>query len=190
MVPAPAPLSAPLPPPSAELPLLPGSDPMVLSAYTWALHHSPSLAEAVRKLAKAERKARYRLVPGLDPNYGRLLVLVTDHDYEIDLQVPILAWNRCGDALEPWIASVIYLALETAERGKLRETRDPNHFRFERDTMRGAFAFQAQVRKELAAADPERLKDLPDGERLYQAQFPARLDATGRPVRRPLPSLP
>lgn len=185
-----APAHLPPPPPGAELPLLPGSDPMVLNAYHWALHHSPSLQEVVRKLVKAERKARYRLVPGLDKNYGRLLVLVTNDEYEVDLQVPILAWNRCGDALEPWIASAVYLALETAGKGRFRETSDPNYFRFEQDTMRAAFDFQAQVRKELAAADPSRLKDLPDGEQLYSSGFPPTVNASGQVVRRPLPTFP
>lgn len=184
----PAPL--PAPPPGAELPMLPGSDPLVLGAYHWALRHSPSLLEVVRKLVKAERKARYRLVPGLDKNYGRLVVLVTNDEYEVDLQVPILAWNRCGDALEPWIASAVFLALETAGKGRFRETSDPNYFRFEQDTMRAAFAFQAQVRKELTAADPSRLKDLPDGERLYSSGFPPTVNASGQAVRRPLPTFP
>lgn len=180
----------PAPPPGTELPMLPGSDPLVLGAYHWALHHSPSLQDVVRKLVKAERKARYRLVPGLDKNYGRLVVLVTNDEYEVDLQVPILAWNRCGDALEPWIASVVYLALETAGKGRFRETGDPNRFLFERDTMRATFAFQAQVRKELTAADPSRLKDLPDGEQLYSAGFPPTVNASGQAVRRPLPAFP
>ncbi|HJW43149.1 MAG TPA: hypothetical protein VJ463_01755 [Geothrix sp.] len=181
----------PLPPLPAGvgLPMLPGSDPLIHSTYTWTLAHSPSLQDLVRKLILAERKARYRFVPGLEQRYGRLVVLVTKQEYEIDIQVPILAWNRCGDALEPWIASALYLAYETASKGKLEETANPNHFHFLKETMRAAFAFQGMVRRELVAADPERLKDLPDGERLYESGFRPVLDTSGRPLRRPLPEV-
>lgn len=181
----------PLPPlpPGVGLPMLPGSDPLILSTYTWTLAHSPSLQDLVRKLILAERKARYRLVPGLEQRYGRLVVLVTEQEYEIDIQVPILAWNRCGDALEPWIASALYLAYESASKGKLEETANPNAFHFLDETMQAAFAFQEVVRRELVAADPERLKDLPNGERVYRSGFLPVLDATGRPIRRALPEV-
>jgi hypothetical protein len=187
----PGPKPAPLPPlpPGVGLPMLPGSDPLILSTYTWTLAHSPSLQELVRKLILAERKARYRFVPGLEHRYGRLLVLVTEQEYEIDIQVPILAWNRCGDALEPWIASALYLAYESASKGKLEETANPNAFHFLKETMRAAFAFQEVVRRELVAADPERLKDLPNGESVYRSGFLPVLDAAGRPIRRPLPEV-
>jgi hypothetical protein len=170
--------------------MLPGSDPVVFRTYRWALGHSPSLRQLVRQLATAERKARYRLVPGLEPNYGRLVVLATEKEYEIDIQVPILGWNRCGDALEPWIASALYLALETASKGKLKETDNPHHLHFREGTMQAAFDFQAQVRRELVAADPVRLKDLPDGARLYRLGFrplPVAPGASRVPNRRPLP---
>jgi len=174
----------------AELPLLPGSDPLLFGTYQWTLAHSPSLRQVVWQLAHAERKARYRLVPGLGRNYGRLVVVVTEADYEIDIQVPVLPWNRCGDALEPWIASALYLALETASRGRLKEAGDAHHLHFLDETVQAAFDFQAQVRKELAAADPERLKDLPDGARLYRLGFrpvPVAPGSSGVPSRRPLP---
>ncbi len=174
---------------STDLPLLPGSDPRVLGAYRWTLAHSPSLRQLVRQLAAAERKARYRLVPGLEPNYGRLLVLPTESEYEVDVQVPILAWNRCGDALEPWIASALYLALETAAKGKVQETDDENRLRFLRETRNAAFTFQAQVRRELVLADPERLKDLPNGEALYDSGFAPPKEPSGGPQRRALPPL-
>jgi len=187
----------PLPPPppqavqaAAELPLLAGSDPLVFGTYQWTLAHSPSLRHLVQQLAHAEPKARYRLVPGLDLNYGRLAVLATEAGYEIDIQVPVLAWNRCGDALEPWIASALYLALETASKGKLKETGDPHHLHFLDETMQAAFDFQTKVRKELAVADPERLKDLPDGARLYRLGFrpvPLAPGSSRVPARRPLP---
>ncbi len=190
--PAQVPVQASVPAPasraSADLPLLPGSDPRVLGAYRWTLAHSPSLRQLVRQLAAAERKARYRLVPGLEPNYGRLLVLPTASEYEVDVQVPILAWNRCGDALEPWIASALYLALETAAKGKFRATRDEHRLLFLKETMQGAFAFQAQVRRELALADPVRLKDLPDGKKLYDSGFAPARDPSGSPRRRELPA--
>jgi len=189
------PIHLPPPPPqavqaAAELPLLPGSDPLIFGTYQWTLAHSPSLRQLVRQLASAERKARYRLVPGLDRNYGRLVVLATDADYEIDIQIPVLAWNRCGDALEPWIASALYLALETASKGKLKETGDPHHLHFLDETMQAAFDFQSKVRKELVVADPERLKDLPDGARLYRLGFtpvPVAPGSSRVPSRRLLP---
>jgi len=172
------------PPPSeilvapAAVPLLPGSDPLMLGTYRWTLAHSPSLQKVVRQLAAAERKARYRLVPGLNPNFGGLLVRVTPEAYEIDLQVSMLAWSHSGDALEPWVATTLFLALEAASKGKLKETGDPQHLHFLDATKQAAFAFQDQVRKELALADPERLKDLPNGARLFELGF------------RPLPKAP
>lgn len=189
------PLPSPPPPPTpglqapaaANLPLLPGSDPLILGTYTWALAHSPSLRELVGRLGAAERKAVYRLVPGLDANLGRLLVRPTEAVYEIDVQVPVLAWHRCGDALEPWIATALFLALEAAGGGRYRETRDPHHLVFSPDALRAAFVFQAQVRRELAAADPVRLADLPDGRHLFEAGFPPAATAQGRPQRRALP---
>lgn len=166
----------PPPPPPAvqavsELALLPGSDPMILGTFQWTLAHSPSLQEVVRKLPAADRKARYRLVPGLLQNYGGLRVRPLEEIYDIDIEVPILAWSRCGDALEPWVATAFFLALETASKGKHKETGDPQHLLFIRETRDGAFAFQAKVREELAAADPARMKDLPDGLVLYNHAF-------------------
>jgi hypothetical protein len=151
--------------------MLPGSDSMIFGTYQWALAHSPSLQALLRQLAVADKKARYRLVPGLDPNYGSLLVHPTDEMYDIDIRVSILAWRRCGDALEPWIASALFLALETASKGNCRETSNPQHLHFVSETRKGAFAFQAKVRQELAASDPERLKDLPDGLLLHSYGF-------------------
>ena len=170
-----------------QLPLLAGSDPMILGTYRWTLAHSPSLQQLVLRLASAEPRARYRLVPGLDRNYGSLVIQATDEGYEVDVRVPILAWSRCGDALEPWIASALFLALETASKGKLKETDDPNHLRFLRDTMRAAFDFQAKVRSELVAADPERLKGLPDGASLYQSGYWPGSGSSQVSPRRPLP---
>lgn len=171
----------------AELPLLPGSDPLLLDVYRWTLAHSPSLQQVVRHLAKAERKARYRLVPGLDVTYGRLLIITADDEYQIDIQVPVLPWRRCGDALEPWIATALFLAMETATTGDVRETRHPHQLRFIKKTELAAFAFQAKVKKELMDYDPGRLKDLPDGSLLYQRGFPPVPGASKSPSRRLLP---
>jgi hypothetical protein len=170
MIPAPPP-SVQAPQAAPELPLLPGSDPLIFGTFQWAVAHSPSLQQLVRQLAAADRKARYRLVPGLDQNYGRLRIQAIEDTYDIDIEVPILAWRRCGDGLEPWIASALFLAMETASKGKYRETSDPQHLHFVNETKNAAFAFQAKVRKELAASDPERLKGLPDGEVLFRFAF-------------------
>ncbi|MBK9796638.1 MAG: hypothetical protein IPP58_09080 [Holophagaceae bacterium] len=181
----------------AEMPLLPGSDPMLLGTFQWALAHSPSLREVVRLLPAADRKARYRLVPALDANYGNLRIRATEDLYHIDIGVAVLGWSRCGDALEPWVAIALFLALETARHGKVRETGDPDHLRFARETRAAAFAFQARVRQELALADPVRMKALPDGELLCSHAFrpgvypPATSKDVPRfsktPKRRPLP---
>jgi hypothetical protein len=184
------PFAVPAPPPAAKaggLPLAPGSDPQILRVTRWTLAHSPSLQALVQRLAAADRKARYRLAPGLDAHYGRLLVQATDEEYEVEIQVPILPWSRCGDALEPWIASALYLALETATQGKFQETGDENRLRFLRETRNAAFTFQALVRRELVLADPERLKDLPNGEALYDSAFARPKDPPGGPARRALP---
>jgi len=158
---------------TVEMPLLPGSDSMILETFQWTLAHSPSLQEVVRKLPGADRKARYRLVPGLLQNYGALRIRPLDDIYHIDIEVPVLAWLRCGDALEPWVATAIFLALETASKGKHKETNHPQHLLFIRETRERAFAFQARVREELTAADPLRLKDLPDGQVIYGFAFQA-----------------
>lgn len=160
---------------------------MILGTYRWTLARSPSLQQVVLRLASAEPKAKYRLVPGLDQNYGSLVIKATGEGYEVDVRVPILAWSRCGDALEPWIASALFLAMETASKGKLKETDDPNHLRFLRDTMQAAFDFQAKVRSELVAADPLRLKDLPDGASLYRSGYRPGSGSPQAPLRRPLP---
>lgn len=166
----------PLPPPqavqpAAELPLLPGSDPIIIGAFQWALAHSPSLQQVVRQLPGADRKARYRLVPGMAHNYGELRIRPLEDIYDIDIVVPILAWTRCGDALEPWVASALFVALETASKGRYKETGDPQHLRFIGKTREEAFAFQAKVREELASADPVRMTDLPDGQVIFRYGF-------------------
>ncbi|MBK7293766.1 MAG: hypothetical protein IPI84_08320 [Holophagaceae bacterium] len=196
------PLQSPPPPvqiiqAQAEMPLLPGSDPVVLAVFQWALANSPSLREVVRQLPAADRKARYRLVPDLDANYGNLRIQATGDLYHIDIGVSFLGWSRCGDALEPWVATALFLALETARHGRVRETGNPQALRFVWETKAEAFAFQAKVREELAAADPVRMRDLPDGELLYKHAFrpgvypPAASKEIPRfskiPKRRPLP---
>ena len=172
---------------SEELPLLPGSDPMILGVYQWTVAHSPSLQQVVRQLARAERKARYRLMPGLDLNYGRLVVEATGEAYDIDIQVAVLPWRRCGDALEPWIATAVFLALEAASKGDLQVTHDSHRLTFLNQTRAAAFAFQAKVRKELVMADPLRLKGLPDGLVIFQRGFPSSFNASSPPRQRALP---
>lgn len=175
----------PPPPPvvvqSTELPLLPGSDPQLLAAFRWAVAHSPSLREVVRRLALSDRKASYRLLPG----FGRFVMQIRPNPdgYDVDVEVPILAWARCGDALEAWVASALFIALEVIDREKYRPGQTWLYILD--SSVRSAFPFQRQVKRELQAADPERLKDLPDGWTLYQSHFTP--PHSERPARRPLP---
>lgn len=159
------------PEPLPELPLLPGSDPQILGTYKWTVAHSPSLQVVVRELVRAERKARYRLCVGLDASYGRLLVRPTKEEYHIDIQVPILAWARCEDALEPWIAMSLYLARTIATEGALSKGSDPYSLGFPKKTKSAAFEFQKIIRNEIVISDPVRLKDLPDGLALFESGF-------------------
>ena len=184
-----APPSIITPEPLPELPLLPGSDPQILETYKWTVAHSPSLQVVVRELAIAERKARYRLCVGLDANYGRLLVSTTNEEYHIDIQVPVLGWARCGDALEPWIALSLYLARSVATEGALTKASDPYLLRFSKKTKSEAFEFQKKIRREIVLSDPERLKNLPDGLALFESGFtpPTLGSRTRLPGRRALP---
>jgi hypothetical protein len=143
-------------------------------AYQWTLEHSPSLQQVVQELVHSDRKARYRLVPGLDDRYT-FLVRPTAREYEIDVEIPILAWRQCGDALEPWIASTLFLVLEVTKKEQYRTFADENHLAFLKGSIAASFAFQRKVKDELVKADPMRLKDLPDGARIYASRFePAR----------------
>ncbi|WP_306591161.1 hypothetical protein [Geothrix sp. 21YS21S-4] len=153
-----------------ELPMYPGSDPMILATYRWVLAHSPSLREVVRRLARADKKARFRLVPGLGDRYD-FLITPTPVDYEIEIQVPILGWTRCEDALEPWIASSLFLALEVVEKERYRDRSARGYLAFLDGSLHGSFVFQRKVRQELQAVEAERLKDLPDGPGLYRSGF-------------------
>jgi len=157
-----------------ELALLPGSDPVILGSYQWTLDHSPSLQQVVQELVRTDRKARYRFVPGLDNRYT-FLVRPTAREYEIDIEVPMLAWRQCGDALEPWIASTLFLVLEVVKKEQYRTFADGNHLSFLKGSIAASFAFQRKVKDELEKADPVRLKDLPDGASIYASRFePAR----------------
>ncbi|NTV74669.1 MAG: hypothetical protein HGA66_10735 [Holophaga sp.] len=182
------------PPPPAEVlqvrpewPVFAGSDPLLLGVLGWTLDHSPTLARVFDRLLKAEPKARYRLTQGFDKNYGRLVVRSDDEFIHVEIQVPMLAWKRCGDAVEPWLATAIFLAATTAERGDLRGTPNPDHFKFLSVTRNAAFALQKEVRKELEAADPVRFKDMPYGWTLYVNGFRAEPGRTRPSQQRPLP---
>ncbi|HJV47808.1 MAG TPA: hypothetical protein VJ549_00905 [Geothrix sp.] len=177
------------PTPTAELPLLPGSDPMILETYKWTLAHSPSLQELVKKLALADRKAKYRLCPGLEPNYGKIVIHPTAEDYHIDIQVPTTPWARYGDALEPWIASALFLACEIAVHGAIRDATDSYCLVFYKKSEKAAFAFQKEVRKEIEHADPVRLQNLGTGLELFHTSFKSILDIKAPPQRRPLPKI-
>lgn len=155
---------------ATELPLAPGSDPLILDAYRWTLAHSPSLQQVVQQLVGADRKARYRLLPGLDPQYT-FLITPTNQEYEIDVRVPVLGWRVCGDALEAWIASTLFLVLEVVKDEKYRAHGGKEPMTFLRGSIAASFAFQNRVKQELEKADPGRLKDLPDGARIYATQF-------------------
>lgn len=154
----------------SELPLLPGSDPAILATYRWTLAHSSTLQEVVRRLAKADRKARFRLVPGFEERYD-ILVVPTQEEYEIDIRVPILGWTRCEDALEPWIASSLFLAVEIVEKERYRHRKVAREVAFLKGSIQASFTFQRKVREELQAADPERLKNLRDGSGIYLSRF-------------------
>ncbi len=84
-----------------------------------------------------------------------------------------------SSSLEPWVATAFFLALETASKGKYKETKDPQHLLVIRETREKAFAFQAKVREELTTANPARMKDLPDGLLIYNYAF--------KPGRYPVP---
>lgn len=156
--------------PAAELPLLPGSNPLILGTYQWTLARSPSLQQVVRELARADRKARYRLIPGLGDGYT-FVVTPVNEEYEIDIEVPVLPWRQCGDALEPWIASSLFMVLEVVKNEKYRAHSRQNILTFLPGSVSASFIFQSKVKKELQASDPERLKDLPDGARIYHSHF-------------------
>lgn len=154
----------------AELPLGPGSDPLILDVYQWTVAHSASLQRVVQQLAAADRKARYRLLPGLGDRFS-FTIAAAEGESQITLEVPVLAWAKCGDPLEPWIASSLFLALEVISKENHRANPDPHRYDFLRSSIRASFAFQRAVRKELQAADPVRLKDLPDDLVLYESGF-------------------
>jgi hypothetical protein len=158
---------------ATELPLAPGSDPLILDAYRWTLAHSPSLQQVVQQLARTDRKARFRLLPGLEKKYT-FWITPTDQEYEIDVEVPVLGWRVCGDALEAWIASSLFLVLEVVKDEKYRVHGSREPMTFLRGSIAASFAFQNRVKEELEKADPGRLKDLPDGARIYAAQFDPR----------------
>lgn len=183
----PPPVQAPNP--VADLPLLPGSDALILGVYQWTVAHSVSLQGVVRQLAAADGKARYRLLPGLGARF-EFTVSAADGEYQVDIEVPILAWTRCQDALEPWIASSLFLALEVISKEKYRGNPNPHQYVFLPSSIRASFVFQSQVRRELQAIDPLRLKDLPDGARLYNLGFPPSSSLQEGPSRRPLPMRP
>ncbi|WP_285724091.1 hypothetical protein [Geothrix rubra] len=141
----------------------------------------------MRQLAAADGKARYRLLPGLGARF-EFTVSAADGEYQVNIEVPILAWTRCHDALEPWIASSLFLALEVISKEKYRGNPNPHQYVFLPSSIRASFDFQSQVRRELQAIDPLRLKDLPDGARLYNLGFPPTSALQEGSSRRPLPS--
>jgi hypothetical protein len=168
--PPPEPLAQVAPQALPELPLLPGSDPAILATYRWTLAHSSTLQDVVRRLAKADRKARFRLVPGFEERYD-FLIVPTQEEYEIDIRVPILGWTRCEDALEPWIASALFLAVEIVEKERYRDRKATRELAFLKGSIQASFTFQRKVREELQAADPERLKNLREGSGIYVSRF-------------------
>jgi len=155
-----------------ELPMFPGSDPEILAAYEWTLAHSPSLQQVVRKLANSDKKARYRLISGGLATRYNMTVTAIDEGYVITIVVPVLGWMRCEDALEPWIASALFVALEVINKENyIERTRWKSHSILTK-SVNASFVFQQKVRDEIIAADPERLKNLPDGVLLYRWGFP------------------
>jgi len=183
-----SPITADPPVPNAaltELAWFGESDPMLMDLFRWLLARLPSLQKVVIELVKAEPKALFRLMPDFEVRYGRMTLAKTATHYEITLLVPVLPWTRAHDALEPWVASTVFLALGAARRGGVRGTRDPQTYRWDPQAEQQAFAFQAQVRAELRSLDPSRYGDLPDGQKLYQKGFP-----TLQQPRRPLGGVP
>lgn len=156
--------------PTTELPLFPGSDPEILAAYEWTLAHSPSLQQVVHQLANSDQKARYRLIPGYGTRYN-MVVTPINGEYIISIEVPILAWEHCEDALEPWIASALFVALEVINKEKYLERAKGKSHSILTSAINASFIFQRKVKIELALADPKRLKDLPDGARIYESGF-------------------
>jgi hypothetical protein len=155
-----------------QLPWFGDSDPRLMRVYEWTLAHSETLRRVVAKLPRAEPKARFRLQPGGEVSYGKLLVQRTKDTYDLTLVVPVKAWQVCGDALEPWVASTFFLALECAERGEVNSTRSPRHYTVSNQTGNRLFAFQSRVRFELAREDSVRLGGIPDsGRALFESRF-------------------
>lgn len=156
---------------------------MLMDSFQWMLSRLPGFQKVVIELANAEPKAYYRLVPDLKVSYGRMTLAKTSTHYEITLLVPVLPWSRSHDALEPWVASTVFLALDAARRGGVLSTRDPQTYHWDTEVQQHTFAFQTQIRAELRILDPNLYGDLPDGLKLFKKGFPSL-----QQPRRPLPT--
>ncbi|HJV49584.1 MAG TPA: hypothetical protein VJ549_09950 [Geothrix sp.] len=143
------------------------SDPRLMRIFEWTLAHSASLRRVVARLPVAEPKARFRLLPGREAPLGELLLVRTEETYDLTLLVPVNGWEKYGDALEPWVASTFFLALDCAERGEVNPTGRPRSFTVTSEVYSRLSTFQYEVRAELAREDPERLDIMPVGGRAY-----------------------
>ncbi|HJV49582.1 MAG TPA: hypothetical protein VJ549_09940 [Geothrix sp.] len=131
--------------------------------YEWTVAHSASLRRVVARLPQVEPKARFRLQPGKEATFGQLLLTRTQETYDLTLLVPVRGWEEGGDALEPWLASTFFLALDCAERGEVHATGVGRGYGISSQVEDRLSAFQYTVRAELAEADPARLSTMPVG---------------------------
>lgn len=168
------------------IPFLEGSDPVLTRTYHWLFSNSKTMRDLVAELARAEPRARYVLAVG---SAGRYQIRISENGdgYVVTLGVPVTMWTQFGDALEPWVAGVVFLMHAVATKGHWGLTARPEHYSFTRHDVDNSFAFQKRIRKEIVSLDPVRLMDLPDGEALYRAAFLRKVKKSSPNPKIPLP---
>lgn len=143
------------------------SEPNLVEALRTLHRYSPGFRATLEAFWREQHMTLLYLRKTSGPTSGNISIQKSNKGYVMHLFVQEAPTLRGLDRIEPWVASVVFLALEVSRRGGVTEIY-PQQFEFSNELVRDMWDDQAKLRKELRKAGKEARSGLAwDGERLF-----------------------
>ncbi len=146
------------------------SRPGLVAALKNLYRDSPRFRTLLGDFHREQPRVKLSLQTTTRPTSGDITVYKSGEGYVLFLLVQELPAARNLDRIEPWLGALVFVALEVARKGDVQEM-DAQHFEFSAALVRGMWAEQRELRRELRKLHREAYRDLAaNGEWLYQSE--------------------